>query len=594
MKKKVGYLLRVSTKKQVNKDDDIPMQRNACLEFIAKHEDWEVYDEYLEPGVSGFHKRVADRDELQRAIADVKAKKFDVFLVFMFDRLGRIDDETPFLLKNIVTRGIEVWSVCEGQQKFENAADDLMNYIRFWGASNESKKTAARVDCGRNYGTKQGKFTGGRVPFGYMLQATGNLDRKGRMINDFIKEPKESKLVGVIFNKIIDENMTLNGVVAYLNEELGERTRSGHKWNTSTVRNILKNPIYKGYMSYGKTRMKEIYDDTDELMIRAKRRQRSVPPEEWILAEERNDNYVIISEDRWQLAQDILARRYKKYQDNLRPVADRTWKSSLLLVGLLECGYCHGAISPAVSSQKSISKDGSITRCYTDFYKCNTRGRDKRMCESKSYISKYKLENIVLAEVYGFLDRLERIDCTEEIRKKVMCNSSADKDRLSALEKKLSKTQRAIHSMKDEIYMSYLEDGELDKKYINEALAKAEQNEEELQKEITELQLIIKSKEIAVDEYETTVKMIPVWREVFENAPINIKKHLLSMLIEKIVVKGCEIDIFFKIDIDSFINIQSKDWSGNNIVKVVRELNEHRECYKKIIEDSVNVNGCSI
>ena len=33
-KKRVGCLYRVSTKKQVNIEDDIPMQRNACMEFI--------------------------------------------------------------------------------------------------------------------------------------------------------------------------------------------------------------------------------------------------------------------------------------------------------------------------------------------------------------------------------------------------------------------------------------------------------------------------------------------------------------------------------------------------------------------------------
>jgi len=592
--KKVGYLLRVSTKKQVNKEDDIPMQRNACLEFIAKHEDWEVYDEYLEPGVSGYHMALKDRKELQRAIQDASDGKFDILVVFMFDRLGRKNSETPLILEYLNSLGIEVWSVNEGQQKFENDTDELINILRFWGASNESKKTARRVDGGRTYATRKGKFTGGVVPFGYMLQPSGNLDKKGRMINVLTKDPTESNIVKKIYDLLIEENMTLNGIIGYLNEELRVKTRKGNKWNTSSVRNILKNPIYKGYVSYGKTRTVKVWGNNDKGGIKEQtRRQRGVSSEEWVLSEECNEEWLIVSEERWQLAQDILARRYKKYQNNLRPETDRTWKSSLLLVGLLECGYCHGAISPAVSSQKSISKDGSVEKCRTNYYRCNTRARDKRMCEAKTYISKYKLEKVVLAEVYGFLDRLEKIDCTEEIRKKVMGNSSSDKDRLSALEKRLSKTQRAIQNLKEEIYKSYLGDVELDKKYINEVLAKAEQDEKELQSEIGELKLTIKSKEIAVEEYETTVKMIPVWRDVFENAPINIKKHLLSMLIEKIVVKGCEVDIFFKINIDSFINIQSRDWLRDNNVKTISTVNGHRESYKKIIEDSVNVSGCN-
>ena len=38
-----------------------------------------------------------------------------VLLVYMFDRLGRRDDETPFVVERFVKQGIEVWSSQEGQ-----------------------------------------------------------------------------------------------------------------------------------------------------------------------------------------------------------------------------------------------------------------------------------------------------------------------------------------------------------------------------------------------------------------------------------------------------------------------------------------------
>lgn len=43
--------------------------------------------------------------------------EFDILLVFMFDRLGRIENETPFVLEWFAKHGIEVWSVNEGQQR---------------------------------------------------------------------------------------------------------------------------------------------------------------------------------------------------------------------------------------------------------------------------------------------------------------------------------------------------------------------------------------------------------------------------------------------------------------------------------------------
>ena len=41
----------------------------------------------------------------------VNESKFDILLVFMFDRLGRRDDETPFIVERFTKQGIEVWSV---------------------------------------------------------------------------------------------------------------------------------------------------------------------------------------------------------------------------------------------------------------------------------------------------------------------------------------------------------------------------------------------------------------------------------------------------------------------------------------------------
>ena len=72
-------------------------------------------------------------------------KKFDILLVFMFDRIGRIADETPFVVEWFVKQGIEVWSTQEGQQRFDSHTDKLTNYIRFWQADGESEKTSIRT-----------------------------------------------------------------------------------------------------------------------------------------------------------------------------------------------------------------------------------------------------------------------------------------------------------------------------------------------------------------------------------------------------------------------------------------------------------------
>ena len=67
--------------------------------------------------------------------------EFDVLVVYMFDRIGRIENETPFILQWFTENGIEVWRACEGEQRFDNHEEKLTCYIRFWLANGESRKT---------------------------------------------------------------------------------------------------------------------------------------------------------------------------------------------------------------------------------------------------------------------------------------------------------------------------------------------------------------------------------------------------------------------------------------------------------------------
>ena len=59
----------------------------------------------------------------------------------MFDRIGRIADETPFVVEWFVKNSIEIRSTQEGEQRFDNHIGKLLNYIRFWQAEGESVPT---------------------------------------------------------------------------------------------------------------------------------------------------------------------------------------------------------------------------------------------------------------------------------------------------------------------------------------------------------------------------------------------------------------------------------------------------------------------
>ena len=147
-KNRVCCLYRVSTDKQVNfnsnHEADLPMQRKACHKF-AEAKGWVIVHEEQEEGVSGHKVRAEARDKLQIIKEYARKGKFDILLVFMFDRIGRIADETPFVVEWFVRNGIRVWSTQEGEQRFDNHTDKLLRTISASGRQTAKAKKLLSV-----------------------------------------------------------------------------------------------------------------------------------------------------------------------------------------------------------------------------------------------------------------------------------------------------------------------------------------------------------------------------------------------------------------------------------------------------------------
>ncbi len=257
----IAYTLyRVSTKKQVDKQkDDIPMQKEACREF-AERMGWSIGKEFLEKGVSGFKVSANNRDAIQDLKSAAIKGEFQILLVFMFDRIGRIYDETPFVVEWFVKHGINVWSVQEGEQRFESHVDKLINYIRFWQASGESEKTSMRIKTRMQQLTAEGSYTGGPVPFGYQLVKRGRLNKRGKEIFDLEINPQEAEWVIQIFEKTVQEGYGSHRLASFLNYN-GVRTHNGSKFQSNTIIRILRNKLFCGYIVSGEVvspQMKEL------------------------------------------------------------------------------------------------------------------------------------------------------------------------------------------------------------------------------------------------------------------------------------------------------------------------------------------------
>jgi len=277
-KKRVFCLYRVSKQIQVDKEnDDIPMQKQACREF-AERQGWEVVNEFYEKGVSGFKVSSTKRDAILEIQREAALGNFDILLVFMFDRLGRRDDETPFVVEWFIRNNIEVWSVNEGEQRLDSHVDKLLNYIRYWQASGESIKSSIRIKTRIAQIVGEGRFAGGIVPFGYRLVKSGRVnDKKGIEVFDYAVDDKAIDMVRTIFSKYANEGIGCRRLAQYLHEQ-GVVKPNGRLFSQLNVTRMLQNELYIGNVKRGETcthvpRLQIIDDDTFNraLMVRKAR-----------------------------------------------------------------------------------------------------------------------------------------------------------------------------------------------------------------------------------------------------------------------------------------------------------------------------------
>lgn len=196
---RAGLAYRVSTKGQVD-HDDIPMQKIECRKFCVQH-GWRVVAEKSEKGVSGSKVSAQKRDAIQYFKSIAENGEIDILLLYIFDRLGRIESETPFVLEWFVKHGVQVWSTREGEQRIENHTDKLLNYIRFWQAAGESEKIAERVSTRIRQLNSSGYYSGGTVPYGYRAVYKGRTNKKGLPVKDLEIEPAEATIVQELFGK---------------------------------------------------------------------------------------------------------------------------------------------------------------------------------------------------------------------------------------------------------------------------------------------------------------------------------------------------------------------------------------------------------
>ncbi len=539
-KLRVATFYRVSSAKQLT-EYDIPSQRRPCEDFY-KRMGWEFVKEYVEKGVSGFWVSANDRDMIQEAKRDAEAGLYDILLCFMYDRLGRKEDETPFVVEWFAKR-VQVWSVMEGQQKFEQHTDHLMNYIRYWQAGGESKKTSIRVNESHTQMAEDGLYRGGGVGYGYKLVNSGVFNKKGKELLKIVKDEETNQTAYLIYDLVYSQGYGANRIAKYLNsEEVNIPTSTGGKWSAAAVNFMLRNPLYKGMPAYGKKRK----DDTGLMRTAAK--------DNWVEPTEIIPHLVTVPSAMWDRVQEIRVSRNQENTNN--PDIDKILVSSspLLLVGMIKCGYCGSPLTTTYNSKKYMLKDGTEQKWRQAKYRCTGKALNKVDCDGQTIYSQKKIEDTVLEELFSFLGQLKTVDVSQELKKLQKANSNNIESKIKVLRKSLISLEKEATTLTNEVAKSITGKSAFKPELLNSLIESKQSEIDKVGHELAKIEVEAQRKNIEQSEMETLVKSIPIWKETFQSAPIERKKMMLNSVIDNVIVYRDSIELKIKLKVHELLN----------------------------------------
>lgn len=486
MKTAAAYV-RVSTHMQEELSPDA--QRRLIIDYAKTH-DMVISNDYIfvDKGISG---RTAEkRPEFMRMIELAKTKPqspFDVILIWKFSRFARNQEES-IVYKSLLRKQCNVEVVSISEPTASDMFGGLIERIIEWMDEFYSIRLGEDVTRGMTEKALRGGYQAS-PPIGYKIVVKGEAP---------VIIPEQAKIVQMIFEQYATTSMGFFEIARYMND-LGYHTKTGAAFEARTIKYILENPMYKGYLRWNR-----VNQTTKKVR----------PEEEWII---RKGNFeAIVSEELWQRANERIQKEYRPRGS--RPVSKhRHWLS-----GLVKCSNCGRTLST------SIHKDKRYGRIYTNF---QCYGYLKGKCNVSHQISEKKLVPIILDMLQ---EDMGQSDIAFEKLTKAPDSSAADLLYMQ-LEKISMKEQRIKEAYRNGI--DTLEEYKENKEILKREREDLEEKIKNLKKPETDAEQI-KMNEKIHDIYDILIN---------DNFSMSDKQQAIRSIVKKIVYNKKEgrIDIYY-------------------------------------------------
>ena len=259
--------------------------------------------------------------------------------------------------------GVQLWMPeAGGRVDYASEHDEHAMTVLGLSSKREVTRTSIRVRTAMAVQTReQGRYLGGRPPYGYRLADAGPHPNKahaawGRRAHRLEPDPETAHIVRWIFARRLAGHSVAR-IARALNEagvpcpSAADPGRNPHRtgvgWTLGTVTTIVSNPRYTGRQVWSRQRTDKDLADPGNVGLGHKSVQRWNLPDGWVISR-KPSHPALVSEAHFIAAQDISAARGPAPRIGLIAPQKRRY----LLAGLLICGGCGRRMESAWSNGK--------------------------------------------------------------------------------------------------------------------------------------------------------------------------------------------------------------------------------------------------
>lgn len=292
--KRAVIYCRVSTQEQAQRDALAVQVQEA--QNAVKSNEWVLVDQYIEME-SGTTKH--GRSEYMRLLDDIKDKnKFDIIVIKSLDRLNRSAKNWYLFVEELVNNDKLLYIYMD--RAFYKTDDRLISGVKAILAEQYSRDLSSKINNAHEYRQKNGTTVLiNNNTYGYVK----NPDKSVSI------HPEEAKMIRKIY-RLAAQGCGSRTISKILYQD-GIRNRNGNQLEESSIRRIIKNPLFKGVVVMNKRHF-----DFE------KKKEIKNPESEWIY----HQGLVpaIVEEELWEKANKMLklsaaqvkgAGRQKKHRE---------------------------------------------------------------------------------------------------------------------------------------------------------------------------------------------------------------------------------------------------------------------------------------